>query len=100
MTCRAGHYRCSAELGDLYAARCFAGDARCAESIAAAQAAKVEAVWQIDGGGLDALARTGEGVSAGETGRRRGDRVDARDPRVHVGHDGSAERLHDQPRQT
>jgi hypothetical protein len=30
---------------------------------------------------------------------RRGDRVDARDPRVHVGHGRPAEGLHDQPRQ-
>ena len=58
-------------LADSGAVAVFAGDARCAEGIAAAQAPKVEAVWQIDGGGLDALARTGEGVTAGETGRRR-----------------------------
>ena len=49
----------------------FAGDARCAADIRAAQAAKVEAVWQLDGGGLDALAGAGEGVTAGEIGRRR-----------------------------
>ena len=58
-------------LADSGAVAVFAGDARCAESIAAAQAAKVEAVWQIDGGGLDALARTGEGVTAVEIDRRR-----------------------------
>jgi long-chain acyl-CoA synthetase len=58
-------------LADSGAVAVFAGDARCAESITAAQAAKVEAVWQIDGGGLDALARTGEGVTAGEIDRRR-----------------------------
>jgi long-chain acyl-CoA synthetase len=59
-------------LADSGAVAVFAGDARCAEGIAAAQAAKVEAVWQLDGGGLDALARTGQGVTAGEIGRRRG----------------------------
>jgi long-chain acyl-CoA synthetase len=59
-------------LADSGAVAVFAGDARCAEGIAAAQAAKVEAVWQFDGGGLDALARTGQGVTAGEIGRRRG----------------------------
>ena len=57
-------------LTDSGAVAVFAGDARCAEGIAAAQAAKVEAVWQIDGG-LDALAGTGEGVTAGEIDRRR-----------------------------
>ena len=50
----------------------FAGDARCAAAIRAAQVAKVEAVWQLDGGGLDALAGTGEDVTAEEIGRRRG----------------------------
>jgi long-chain acyl-CoA synthetase len=59
-------------LGDSGAVAVFAGDARCAAAIRAAQAAKVEAVWQLDGGGLDALAGTGEGVTAEEIGRRRG----------------------------
>src|ERR1035441_3605651 len=60
-------------LADSGAVAVFAGDARCAEGIAAAQAAKVEAVWQLDGGGLDALARTRQGVTPGEaSGRRRG----------------------------
>ena len=58
-------------LADSGAVAVFAGDARCAEGIRAAQAAKVEAVWQIDGGGLDALAATGQGVTAGEIDRRR-----------------------------
>ena len=58
-------------LADSGAVAVFAGDARCAEGIRAAQAAKVEAVWQIDGGGLDALATTGQGVTAGEIDRRR-----------------------------
>jgi len=59
-------------LGDSGAVAVFAGDARCATAIRAAQAAKVEAVWQLDRGGLDALAGTGEGVTAEEIGRRRG----------------------------
>ena len=59
-------------LADSGAVAVFAGDARCAEGIAAAQAAKARPVWQIDGGGLDALARTGEGVAAGDIDRRRG----------------------------
>ena len=58
-------------LADSGAVAVFAGDARCAEGIRAAQAAKVEAVWQIDGGGLDALAATGQGITAGEIDRRR-----------------------------
>ena len=59
-------------LADSGAVAVFAGDARCAEGIAAAQVANVETVWQIDSGGLDALARTGEGVTAGDIDRRRG----------------------------
>ena len=59
-------------LGDSGAVAVFAGDARCASAIRAAQVAKVEAVWQLDCGGLDALAGTGEGVTAEEIGRRRG----------------------------
>ena len=59
-------------LADSGAVAMFAGDARCAAAIRAAQVAKVEAVWQLDGGGLDALAGTGEDVTAEEIGRRRG----------------------------
>ena len=59
-------------LGDSGAVAVFAGDARCATAIRAAQVATVEAVWQLDGGGLDALAGTGESVTAEEIGRRRG----------------------------
>ena len=59
-------------LADSSAVAMFAGDARCAAAIRAAQVAKVEAVWQLDGGGLDALAGTGEDVTAEEIGRRRG----------------------------
>jgi long-chain acyl-CoA synthetase len=58
-------------LADSGAVAVFAGDARCAEGIAAAQAARVEAIWQLDGGGLDALAGAGEGLTAGEIDRRR-----------------------------
>jgi long-chain acyl-CoA synthetase len=58
-------------LADSGAVAVFAGDARCAEGIRAAQAAKVEAVWQLDSGGLDALAGAGPGVTTGEIDRRR-----------------------------
>ena len=58
-------------LADSGAVAVFAGDARCAADIRAAQAAKVEAVWQLDDGGLDALAGAGPGVTAGEIDRRR-----------------------------
>jgi len=56
-------------LADSGAVAVFAGDARCAAGIAAAQAGTV---WQLGGGGLDALARTGQGVAAGDIDRRRG----------------------------
>jgi long-chain acyl-CoA synthetase len=59
-------------LADSGAVAVFAGNARCAEGIAAARAAKVEVVWQLDGGGLDVLARAGQGVTAAEIDRRRG----------------------------
>ena len=85
-------------LSDSGAVAVFAGDARCAEAIRLAQVAKVEALWQLDAGGLDALARIGDGVTAEDRLQPRcGDRGDARDHRVYVGDDGAAERMHDQP---
>ena len=54
------------ELSDSGAVAVFAGNAQFAEAIRRAQPAKVEAVWRLDAGGLDALARTGHGVTAGE----------------------------------
>ena len=59
-------------LADSGAVAVFAGDARCAGGIAAARAAKAGTVWQFGGGGLEALARTGEGVAAWDIDRRRG----------------------------
>ena len=49
----------------------FAGNARQAEAIKLAQVANLEAVWVLDGGGLDALARAGAGVTADQVLRRR-----------------------------
>ena len=49
----------------------FAGNARQAEAIQVAQVANLEAVWVLDGGGLDALARAGSGVTADQVLRRR-----------------------------
>jgi long-chain acyl-CoA synthetase len=60
------------ELSDSGAVAVFAGNAQFAEAIRRAQPAKVEAVWRLDAGGLDALARTGHGVTAGEIAGRRG----------------------------
>ena len=60
------------ELSDSGAVAVFAGNAQFAEAIRRAQPAKVEAVWRLDAGGLDALARTGQGVTAGEIACRRG----------------------------
>jgi long-chain acyl-CoA synthetase len=59
------------ELGDSGAVAAFAGNAPLAEAIRLAQAANVEAVWRLDDGGLDALARAGEGVAPGEVAQRR-----------------------------
>jgi long-chain acyl-CoA synthetase len=59
------------ELSDSGVVAVFAGNARLAEAIRGVQPAKVEAIWQLDAGGLDTLARAGQGVKAGETARRR-----------------------------
>jgi long-chain acyl-CoA synthetase len=59
------------QLSDSGAVAVFAGNARLAEAIRAARPAKIEAIWQLDAGGLDALARAGRGVGAGEVTRRR-----------------------------
>ncbi len=59
------------ELNDSGAVAVFAGNAQLAGVIDAAQAAKVEAVWQLDAGGLDTLASAGQGVTAEEVERRR-----------------------------
>jgi len=58
-------------LSDSGAVAAFAGNARHAEAIKVAQVANLEAVWVLDGGGLDALARAGSGVTADQLLRRR-----------------------------
>ena len=58
-------------LSDSGAVAAFAGNARHAEVIKVAQVANLEAVWDLDGGGLDALARAGSGVTADQVLRRR-----------------------------
>ncbi|MGA2830961.1 MAG: AMP-dependent synthetase/ligase [Streptosporangiaceae bacterium] len=60
------------ELSDSGTVAVFAGNAEFAGAIGRAQPAKVETVWQLDAGGLDALARAGQGVAAEELARRRG----------------------------
>jgi len=60
------------QLSDSGAAAVFAGNAQLADATRRAEPAKVEVVWRLDAGGLDALARAGEGVAAGEVTRRRG----------------------------
>jgi long-chain acyl-CoA synthetase len=60
------------ELGDSGAVAVFAGTARLAAAITGAGLGKLEAVWRMDGGGLDALARAGPGVTAEELASRRG----------------------------
>ena len=64
------------ELSDSGAVAVFAGNARSAGAIRDAQSAKVEAVWRLDPGGLDALARAGLGLPGEEVTRRR-DGVDS-----------------------
>jgi len=59
------------ELNDSGAVAVFAGNAQLADTVHAAQAATVEAVWRLDAGGLDALANAGRDVTAGEIARRR-----------------------------
>ena len=58
-------------LSDSGAVAVFAGNARQAEAIKLAQVANLEAVWVLDGGGLDALGRAGSGVTADQVLRRR-----------------------------
>ena len=58
-------------LSDSGAVAVFAGNARQAQAIKVAQVAKLEAVWVLDGGGLDALARAGSGVTADQVLLRR-----------------------------
>ena len=60
------------ELSDSGAVAVFAGNAQFAGAIEDTQPAKVEIVWQLDAGGLDALARAGQGIAAEELARRRG----------------------------
>ena len=60
------------ELGDSDAVAVFAGNAQFAQAIRDAQPAKVEAVWRLDPGGLDALARAGQGLAQAESRRRDG----------------------------
>jgi acyl-CoA synthetase (AMP-forming)/AMP-acid ligase II len=58
-------------LSDSGAAAAFVGNARHAEAIGLAQVPNLEAAWVLDGGGLDALARVGAGVTADQVLRRR-----------------------------
>ena len=60
------------ELDDSGAVAVFAGNAQLADAIRRAQPAKVEVVCRLDDGGLDTLARAGQGVTAVEVARRRG----------------------------
>ncbi len=64
------------ELSDSGAVAVFAGNERFARAIRDAQLAKVETVWLLSSGGLDALARAGQGVAEEEITRRR-DGVDS-----------------------
>jgi len=59
------------ELSDSGAVAVFAGNAQFARAIRDAQPGKVEAVWTLDPGGLDALARAGHSLPGQETARRR-----------------------------
>ena len=59
------------QLSDSGVVAVFAGNGRLAEAIRGAQPAKVEAIWRLDAGGLDALTRAGQSVEAGEVARRR-----------------------------
>jgi long-chain acyl-CoA synthetase len=54
-------------LSDSGAVAAFAGSARLAGAIGNARLPKLETVWRMDGGGLDALARTGREATAAET---------------------------------
>jgi len=58
-------------LSDSGAVAVLAGNAWQAEAIKLAQVANLEAVWVLDGGGLDALTRGGSGVTADQVLRRR-----------------------------
>ncbi len=58
-------------LNDSGAVAVFAGNAQLAEAIRRARPARVEAIWQLDTGGLDQLIRAGQGAAAGEVTRRR-----------------------------
>ena len=60
------------ELTDSGAVAVFAGSARHADAIRRARPAKVEAIWQLDAGGLDELVRAGQQVTADEVAHRRG----------------------------
>ena len=59
------------QLNDSGAVAAFAGNAKLAAAICGARPAKVEEIWQMDAGGLDALASAGQAVKAGEVARRR-----------------------------
>jgi len=59
------------QLRDSGAVAVFAGNGQLAEAIRSVQPAKVEAIWRLDDGGLDALARAGQGAGAGEVACRR-----------------------------
>ncbi len=59
------------QLSDSGVVAVFAGNAQLAGAIRGVGPAKVEAIWQLDAGGLDALTRAGQGVAAGEVARSR-----------------------------
>jgi long-chain acyl-CoA synthetase len=59
------------QLSDSGAVAVFAGTGQLAEAIRRAQPPKVEAIWRLDAGSLDALASAGQGVQAGEVVGRR-----------------------------
>ena len=65
------------ELSDSGAVAVFAGNARFARAIRDAQPAKVEAVWQLEDGALDALASAGQCLPGEDVTHRR-DGVDSR----------------------
>jgi long-subunit acyl-CoA synthetase (AMP-forming) len=58
-------------LSDSGAVAVFAGDAQCAAVIRQAQMPGVEAVWALETGGIDRLARSGAQLSAEEVRQRR-----------------------------
>lgn len=60
------------ELGDSGAVGVFAGNARYADTVRRAALAKLEAIWELDSGGLGKLAEAGKQVAPEEITKRRG----------------------------